>query len=138
MKENSGRRIIIDVNIWISFLLGGYTRRLMEIFVPPFPELLISEEWLTEFNTVVVRTKFHSRFGQFELKQAKDLVMIHGEKIQVSAVVEVCRDKKDNYLLSLCKDGKADFLITGDKDLLVLGQFEGTIIITLKQYLAGK
>jgi len=38
--------------------------------------------------------------------------------------VNACRDFKDNFLLSLCRDGKADFLITGDPDLLVIKKFE--------------
>jgi len=46
-----------------------------------------------------------------------------------------CRDVKDNYLLALSKDADADYLITGDKDLLVLKQFENTLIVTLPQFL---
>ena len=46
-----------------------------------------------------------------------------------------CRDVKDNYLLALSKDADADYLITGDKDLLVLKQFENTLIVTLAQFL---
>ena len=48
--------------------------------------------------------------------------------------VEVCRDPNDNFLLSLAKDGQADFLITGDKDLLVIQEFEGTRIVTFKEF----
>ena len=43
--------------------------------------------------------------------------------IDIQSVVTVCRDPKDNYLLALAKDAKADFLITGDQDLLVLKIF---------------
>ena len=50
--------------------------------------------------------------------------------------VEICRDYKDNFLLSLSRDADADFLITTDEDLLVLKQFEGTRILTLKEFVA--
>ena len=43
--------------------------------------------------------------------------------------------RKDNFLLNLCIDGKADYLISGDKDLLSLNKVENTEIITLKELL---
>ncbi len=56
------------------------------------------------------------------------------EKIDIHSNVEICRDKKDNFLLKLAKDGHADYLITGDNDLLVLNPFEQTKIITIRQF----
>lgn len=53
-----------------------------------------------------------------------------GEEIRVRSEVDECRDKKDNFLLSLCRDGKADLMITSDIDLLVLKRFDTTNIIT--------
>jgi len=48
--------------------------------------------------------------------------------------VKLCRDEKDNFLLSLAKDGFADYLLTSDKDLLVLKRFEKTEILTALEY----
>ncbi len=48
--------------------------------------------------------------------------------------VTVCRDKKDNFLLSLSRDATADYLITRDEDLLILKQFGKTRIVTLKEF----
>lgn len=53
----------------------------------------------------------------------------------VTVYITICRDPKDNYLLSLAKDGKADYLITGDQDLLILEKFEQTSICLLNQFL---
>ena len=60
----------------------------------------------------------------------------HGEFILVKSSTNICRDPKDNFLLSLSKDGKATYLITGDKDLLALKRFGKTQIITLQKYLS--
>ena len=54
--------------------------------------------------------------------------------IEVNYIVDACRDKKDNYLLALAKESNADFLITGDNDLLIMKQFENTKIITITDY----
>lgn len=49
--------------------------------------------------------------------------------------INVCRDKKDNQILALCLAGDADFLITGDKDLLSLKKFGDTKILKPKEFL---
>jgi putative PIN family toxin of toxin-antitoxin system len=68
------------------------------------------------------------------LKQTGGLVYLHNrikkefwyyyfeavEYIKIKSSVLLSRDKKDNYLQALAKDAKADFLITGDKGLLVI------------------
>lgn len=43
-------------------------------------------------------------------------------------------DLEDNFLLELCLDGRADLLITSDKDLLVLNRFNDTDIITYNKF----
>lgn len=59
-----------------------------------------------------------------------------GEFIEVKSEVLVCRDPKDNFLLSFAKDGRADYLVTGDKDLLVVSRFGDTKIVAIKEFLA--
>ena len=53
--------------------------------------------------------------------------------IQVSSDVDYCRDEKDNFLLNLAIDGKADYLVTGDQDLLELKKLGKTKIITIEE-----
>ena len=48
------------------------------------------------------------------------------------------RDEKDNFLLSLSKDSNANFLITGDRDLLDIKEFESTKIMTISEFLEQK
>ena len=55
--------------------------------------------------------------------------------VKVKSDVKICRDKKDNFLLNLSIDSKADFLITGDNDLLVLKKIERTIIMSFTDFM---
>ena len=55
--------------------------------------------------------------------------------IEVESTVTICRDPKDNFLLELAKDGKADYLLTGDKDLLELKKFGKTKIQTISTFI---
>ena len=52
----------------------------------------------------------------------------------MTSTVDTCRDPNDNFLLALAKDGKANYLITGDQDLLVLQAFEGTQVKTFADF----
>jgi putative PIN family toxin of toxin-antitoxin system len=63
-----------------------------------------------------------------------ELIEHYADFISINSNVKVCRDENDNFLLSLAKDSSANYLITGDNDLLVLNQFEKTRIITIAEY----
>ncbi|MDR2652088.1 MAG: putative toxin-antitoxin system toxin component, PIN family [Prevotellaceae bacterium] len=60
--------------------------------------------------------------------------MQYARFVDVQSIVTVCRDAKDNFLLSLAQDSHADYLITGDKDLLSLNMFGETKIITMSAF----
>jgi len=53
----------------------------------------------------------------------------YGKLIEVSSKINECRDSKDNFLLNLAVDSKADYLITGDNDLLIIKKIKKTKII---------
>ena len=59
----------------------------------------------------------------------------YADFVNVRAEVNICRDPKDNFLLALSIDGNANFLITGDKDLLDLKKFGETKIISIAEFL---
>ncbi|WP_430015956.1 putative toxin-antitoxin system toxin component, PIN family [Microcystis aeruginosa FBCC-A68] len=74
-------------------------------------------------------------FPQSKVQELLELVNIIGLCIETKSKINICRDAKDNYLLALAKDSQADFLITGDQDLLILQQFGITKIVTYQQFL---
>ena len=128
-------RIVIDTNIWISFLLTKDFSAFDKIVSTPNLTLLFSGKLLEEFIEVTQRPKFSKYFSPSDLEELLFQMKEHGEFINVTSSTTICRDPKDNFLLSLSKDGKATHLITGDKDLLDLKRFGRTQIITLKKYL---
>lgn len=128
-------RIIIDTNLWISFLLTKDFKKLDERIIKGKVRILFSLELIEEFLNVVERPKLKRYFNLKDVEQLVELFDIYGEIIEVQSKVNRCRDIKDNFILALAKDSKADFLITGDQDLLVLKEFEGTQITSIIDYL---
>lgn len=54
--------------------------------------------------------------------------------IEPTSHFQICRDPDDDFLLAICHDGKADYLLTGDNDLLSIIQFGQTYIATLSDF----
>jgi len=135
---SKNQRIILDTNLWISFLISKNYSQLDEIIFERKCTLIFSEELLNEFLEVIKRPKLRRFFSQEDTENLIETIEEYAEFIVVTSKVEICRDEKDNFLLSLSKDSDANFLITGDKDLLVLEKFEQTNIVTIAQFLEAK
>ena len=66
-----------------------------------------------------------------------DLLFQRATMVETSSVVQASPHTKDDYLLALCRDSQADYLLNGNKlALLALRQFEYTQIVTLTEFLA--
>lgn len=127
-------RIILDTNLWISFLITKDFSKLDEILFSKRGILIFSQELIDEFLEVAKRPKFRRYFAQTDLEDLLDTIDEFGEFITVKSNITVCRDEKDNFLLSLAVDGNADFLLTGDQDLLMLEKIGKTNITTISSF----
>ncbi len=128
-------RIIFDTNLWISYLITNKLSRIDELINNNQLIILFSQESLQEFIEVVNRPKFEKYFSKEDVINLLLMFDYYGETIDVKSDLEICRDPKDNFLLNLSVDGQADYLITGDKDLLELQKIEQTDILTEKEFL---
>ena len=135
MPEKLPIKIIIDTNLWISFLIGKQLANLKDLIVEETIKVIVSEQILEEIITVTQRPKLQKYFSQSKVNELIKFLKITGIYVEIKSVVSICRDAKDNYLLALAKDSQANFLITGDEDLLILQQFEQTAIITYADFL---
>ena len=132
---NQKDRVVIDTNLWISFLLTKDLTKLDTIIAGPELTLIISQELIDEIVEVTQRSKFRRYFPLNDVEELLIKIRSRGILINVTSVVTDCRDRKDNFLLALSLDGKATHLITGDKDLLVLETFGMTKVLTITEYL---
>ena len=138
MATKSKHKLVIETNLWISFLLTTDYSKIDRFFSSENIKLLFSQELLEDFIEVAQRPKFRKYFSLSDLEELLTRVRAKAEFISVTSIIEMCRDPKDNFLLALTKDGKASYLITGDKDLLVLKNIGKSKIITLTEYLSKK
>ena len=95
---------------------------------------LISIDTLAELAEVLGRSRFN-RY-QREERRLEFLATLarQSELVDVTAVVAVCRDPKDDKFLELALSGRATHVISGDNDLLSLNPFRGIAILTPQQF----
>ncbi len=128
-------KIILDTNIWISFLITKNFNDLDRLIDEGKIKLIFSNELIEEFIAVSKRPKFIKYFNISDVITIIDLFNTFGKLVTVKTKCEDCRDPKDNFLLNLAIDSKADYLITGDSDLLIIEKIMKTKIITFNSFI---
>ena len=96
-------------------------------------QLVISAEILDE---VVDKLRNKFKFPEESIQELIDILMTYCHIVDVASKFDVVRDKKDNKIIECAFDGKADYIVTGDPDLLVLKEFRGVKIVSAKYVLS--
>lgn len=133
-------RAVVDTNILVRALIrpqgtvGPVLRRLREGQY----RLLYSESLLAELVDVLGRPRIRGKYGigADDVATVLTLIDLRGELVVPKRSITVCRDPKDNQVLEAATDGRADVIVTGDDDLLVLNPFEGIPIVMPAVFLA--
>ena len=125
---NQKDRIIIDTNLWISFLLTKDFSKFDKIISNQEIELIFSQELVDEIVEVTQRSKFRKYFDLEDVESLLEKLKDKGILVKVYSNIKECKDPKDDFLLSLAVDGYASHLISGDNDLLSMKKIGATKI----------
>ncbi|MDV3001017.1 MAG: hypothetical protein N5P05_002623 [Chroococcopsis gigantea SAG 12.99] len=113
--------IVIDTNVLLSAALSpdGTARKALDKAYKDF-KIVQSEETYQELKTRIYKPKFDKYISDEDRQHFLDVIKTSSQFIKINSQINSCRDPDDNKFLELAKDAKAEFLITGDKDLLIL------------------
>jgi putative PIN family toxin of toxin-antitoxin system len=98
-------------------------------------EVIVSLETLAELAYVMYKPKLRKYVELEKLVDYFEYYKSITTVVPIISTVQLCRDAKDDKFLELAVNGNADFIITGDDDLLILNPFENTKIISPTKYL---
>lgn len=132
-------RLVVDTNILVSALLAAASlpAQLIVLWRAGRFQLLTAAEQLDELMRVTRYPKIRARLAPALAGRLVNDLRGLAVMVEVLPQVDVSPDPDDNYLLALAAAGAADFLVTGDKrDLLGLGIYQGTRIITVRDFLS--
>lgn len=123
-------KILFDSNLWISFMIGKRLSSLADILCNHDVEIYVSKEQLEEIRNVIARRKFDSLISaetrRYFFEMIYDVCFITDIIVDATSCI---RDPKDLYLLSMAESVPVDYIVSGDKDLTVLGSHAGIPIL---------
>ena len=130
-KQRTVIRVVLDTNVLVSALLfSGEIGNVVSSwkarkFLPVF-----SHDTFDEFRRVLAYPKFSLTPHEIDALLQNE-VLPFCEVVDIEdEIIGVCRDRSDDKFLSCAVAAKADYIVSGDKDLLVLGNFRNILIIT--------
>lgn len=126
-------RIVIDTNVLVSAIFfGGKPAELIRMVLARSVSAVASQEILNEYQETIdyLLKKYggeHLRFSAIPIYSAMEIII-------PSSKIDVCRDPDDNKFISCAIDGDCYYIVSGDKDLLILEQFQSVRIVTVVQF----
>jgi uncharacterized protein len=125
-------RVILDANVLIAAVAGrGLCESLLELCLEEH-DVIVSQELLDEVRRNLVKKV---RLPDAVAADFCRLLKNNGAMATPAFVSrDACRDPKDLYLLGLAESANAEFLVTGDKDLLECMRYGATKIVTPRQF----
>ena len=130
------KKVIIDTNLWISFLIGHQTQFVHRLLKDSRFDIYVCSQLIEEIRNVAGREKFSRWISPFDIEDLMDIIYAFCQQstITVNAPISAIRDPKDLYLLSLADTIGADYIVSGDADLTDLGTYHQTRIVKLADF----
>ena len=133
-------RAVIDTGIFVSALIRpqGRTGVVLQALKDKRFTLIYSTDILVEIIDVLGRDKFRSKYhiSPDDIAALIDLIRLRGELVIPSQKQTVCRDPKDDIFLEAALEGEAEYIVSGDFDLLDMKSFENISMLRLAEFLA--
>ena len=130
--------VVFDTVIYIRGLINPYSWWGKVLFFSKDSyRLFLSQLVLTEILEVLDRPELTKKFRNIQgmgVRRVLD-ILANADIIKINPIQPICRDVKDDKFLATAYAAKADYLVTEDNDLLVLKEYDGTKIITAKEFL---
>jgi len=122
-------KVIIDSNIWISFMIGKTLRNLAHYIRDRNITIITCTEQLQELSEAFQKPKLQRYFQDNQIITFFSFLKGVSNIVPIKTINPLCRDPKDDYLLALSIQSDAHYLVTGDLDLLDIKKINNTNII---------
>ena len=128
-------RIVLDTNILVSAIIrNGNPRKLFQLGIDGKYQILISKEVLDELSDVLQRPKFKMT--------REDIIHIVSTLLETAQIVRltsnfkvISKDPDDNIIINTAHDGNANYIVSGDKDIRDLKNFQKIKIVSVAEML---
>lgn len=141
IPDGTPLRVVVDTNVLVSGLFGikdSPSSKILQTIRSQKIIFVTSPEILKEVEEVISRERIVKLTKMSEVER-KDFIDELIERCDVTAGRQlsqfVGRDVKDDKFLACADEAKADYIITGDEDLLALKEYQGVKIFSPRQFI---
>jgi putative PIN family toxin of toxin-antitoxin system len=128
-----GLLVVVDTNVFVSiFQFGGRIGEILDLALQGAVELCTSQPMIEELRGVL-QEKFH--WSAERVDAATETLLRFCHLIDPREPLKVCRDPDDDRVLECALAAGAEVIVSGDRDLLDLGAFRGTPIMSPRLFL---
>ena len=129
-------KVVLDTNVFLSSLLRSKScLRIFEMLAQRSFILILSDPLLTELKTVLTSKEF-GNIADSDIKLLFETIVENCEIVRPRRSITNCRDTDDNKFLEAAVESKAGFVVSGDRDLLILKSIEGIPILSPKEFIS--
>jgi putative PIN family toxin of toxin-antitoxin system len=134
-KPKKVRRVVLDTNVLVSALLfTGELSKIVDLWQQGEMVPLISRETFDELRAVLQYPKFSLAPDEIQ-SIIENEILPYFEVVEIKENVRgVCRDPGDDKFLACALSGSAHFIVSGDKDLIVLKSHKAIRIIKASEF----
>jgi putative PIN family toxin of toxin-antitoxin system len=127
-------RVVLDTNVFISgIFFSGPPSTILEAWAKQSLQIVLSKQILDEYQRVAAALL--SKFPTIDILPIIELVTIHGQFVDTQGFdISVCEDPDDDKFLECAVAGKCKIIISGDKHLLRLSEYEGIIVLNPRNF----
>lgn len=135
-KEKTIRRIVLDTNIMVSALLfKGKLSVIVDLWKKGRIVPILSKETFGEFKTVLEYPKFSLTEQEIRAIIEEEILPYFEIEEVVDNISGICMDTDDDKFIACAVSASADFIVSGDKDLLDIGRYKSVKIISASELL---
>jgi putative PIN family toxin of toxin-antitoxin system len=128
-------KAVIDTTVWISGIFWhGLPHQILEMWKAGDFEIIVSEAILTEIERKLSEKAIEFKIETEVVNEWLDLITGEAIFVQPQDKIQVCRDPDDDLFLEAAVEGRADFIVSGDKDLTDMGKFREIKLVTPRQF----
>lgn len=126
-------KVVLDTNVLVSAIaIGGKPKKIVSMVLKEELKGVISPVLLSELQEILNK-KFPLKEGDFKLVVANIEELF--EKVHPKKTLRVVRDDDDNRVLEAAVEGKCNYIVTGDSDLLDLNEYKEIKIVKPAEFL---
>ena len=127
-------KCVVDTNVLISAALTkGAPFRIVEHLIKN-NALIFSKETISELSSRITQPKFDKYVSAEDREAYVNNLILSADLVIIDNLIQGCRDRDDDKFLETAVKGDAQFIITGDQDLLAIHRFEGIEIVTVQEF----